>query len=106
MSAETKSPEAGRVTVAGHEIKYRLRPHRGNGRLRVRVGVAGVEVLHPASRPREDVDNFLRANGPWLLAQLDRLARLASVRRVTQMPVSEILFHGRPTPIEVDSAPR
>jgi predicted metal-dependent hydrolase len=106
MRAETKSPEAGRVTVAGREIDYRIRIRTGDGGLRMRVGLGGVEVLCPAARPREDVEVFLQANGAWLLAQIDRLARLASVRRATQTQVGEILFRGVPTAIEVESVPR
>jgi predicted metal-dependent hydrolase len=106
MPAETKSPEAGRVIIAGREIEYRLRRRRGDGGLRVRVGIDGVQVLHSASRPREDIDDFLRANGRWLVGELDRLARLGSVRQVSQIPAGEMLFHGLPTPIKVETVPR
>ena len=106
MPVEMKTMDAGRINIAGQEVAYRLRPRPGQGGLRVRVGLGGVEVLHPITRPRDEIESFLQANGAWLLAQVDRLSRLAAVRRVTPMPVGEILVRGIPTPVEVESLPR
>ena len=48
---------------------------------------------------------FLRANERWILAQLERTARLRDIRRPNRSCASEILFRGQPTPICVMPAP-
>src|SRR5438874_653736 len=101
MPADTKHTAVGHVAIAGQTVEYRLRPVR-DGAMRVRVGLRGVEVLQPAARPNEDVEAFLRDNGAWLLDQLERVARLRSLRRATEHPAGEILLAGTPTPIWIE----
>jgi predicted metal-dependent hydrolase len=105
MPVDAKAAGFARVTIAGRNVEYRLRAVPGGG-LRVRVGPRGVEVLHPPARPTEDVVNFLHSNGAWLLDQLERVARLRSLRRVSQRPAGEILLRGVPTMVRVEEVPR
>lgn len=106
MLAETKYRSTARVSLAGQDIEYRLRPAAHNGKLRIRVGVSGIEVLKPPSRGDDDVEAFLHANSAWVLSQLDRIARLRGVRRMRQIPAGEILFRGVPTPVHIEDVPR
>ena len=105
MSVDTKASDFERVIIDGHVVEYRLRAVR-DGSLRVRVGPRGVQVLHPVTRSPEDVQSFLRNNAGWLLEQLDRVARLRSLRMVRQRPAGEILLHGIPTQISVEDVAR
>src|SRR4051812_4996628 len=98
MPVDAKDAGFARIAIAGRNVEYRLRAVPG-GVLRVRVGPRGVEVLHPPSRPPEDVETFLQSNGAWLLDQLERVARLRSLSRVSQRPAGEILLRGVPTMI-------
>lgn len=92
--------------VNGRRIEYRLRSSTNARKLRVRVGIAGVDVVQPRGRPLEEVDRFLHANEKWILSQLDRVERLQAVRRVQQVHVGMILFKGTPTPVVVVDQPR
>lgn len=105
MPADAKDTAIGHVAIAGQTVEYRLQSVREGG-LRVRVGLRGVDVLQPAARPDEDVEAFLKENGAWLLNQLDRVARLRSLRRVIASPAGEILLGGTPTPIRIEDAAR
>lgn len=106
MLAERKNAAIGRVSIANQDIEYRLRAVPSNGKIRIRVGVGGVEVLQPASRDADEVESFIHANGAWVLAQLERVARIRSIRRARQMPVGEILFRGEPTRVSVEDVSR
>ena len=64
-----------------------------------RVGPRGVEVVQPAAVSDENVSVFLQQNKVWVLAQLDRVSRLRSLRLPEQRQLGEILFRGEPTPV-------
>lgn len=89
----------------GHEVEYRLRTVKTARRIRIRVGVGGVEIIRPTDRAPLDAEAFLRKNGPWVLSQLDRVARLQSARRVQHIKAGEILYRGTPTPVSVERVP-
>jgi predicted metal-dependent hydrolase len=63
MRAEAEGTRVARVTIGGEELEFRVRPVAQDGKLRIRVGVGGVEVLQPMSRTRPDVEGFLQENG-------------------------------------------
>jgi hypothetical protein len=63
-------------------------------KLRVRVGIGGMEVVHPKARELAEVEPFLRSNAAWIVSQLDRVDRLRSVRKPRPSNAREILYRG------------
>jgi predicted metal-dependent hydrolase len=106
MLPDAKHRESGRITINGRPVDYRVRRARHNSRLRIRVGVGGVEVLQPSSREESEIEAFIHAHGTWVLDQLDRTDRLRHAVRITSTPTGEILLRGIPTLVEVDDTPR
>jgi predicted metal-dependent hydrolase len=106
MRTETNRPRSGRITLDGRAVDYRVRRADGKSRLRIRVGVGGVEILQPSSHDPDDVEAFVRDHGEWVLNQLDRTSQLRHALRVNQTSIGEILVRGTPTHVEVDETPR
>lgn len=92
-----------RVQLNGQWVEYRLRPSRAARRMRVRVGPGGVEVVQPTGRSTDEATVFLLTNADWVLAQLERVRRLAAVYRPVLSSPSSVLYQGRPTPVRVES---
>lgn len=92
------------VELCGRRVLYRLVTSRAAKRLRVRVGLRGVEVIRPAGRTVSDAHSFLVEHGPWVLDQLRRARRLRAALRPERLPAGQILFRGVPTRIRVDEA--
>lgn len=89
-----------RRSLGGRQIEFRLAPSRTASK-RVRVGIAGVEVVHPQDRCREDVSDFLLTNGAWIADQLQRVERLRGIRRPKQRTAGRILFRGEPIAVQI-----
>lgn len=89
--------------LGGHRIPYQVVRSGAARRLRVRVGLAGVEVVQPAGRDSADVLAFLHQHEGWILDQLRRVARLRSARRAAPRRAGEILFRGDPTQVSVET---
>lgn len=97
MTAATLS----NIELAGRQVNYRLIRSKAAKTLRVRVGLAGVEVVQPQARPTHEVETFLRANDAWIIAQLERIERLHPIRRPQSQSAREILYRGVSTPVQV-----
>lgn len=89
------------IDLCGRKVNYRLIDSKSARKLRVRVGVRGVEVVRPAARDAEETSKFLRANGGWIVEQLERVECFRNVRRPQTHRAAEILFRGEPTVVEV-----
>jgi predicted metal-dependent hydrolase len=98
-----KSGEQRTVELQGRTVDYRLIRSKAARHLRLRVGLNGVEVVHPSSRHTDDTAHFIQANGKWICEQLDRIERLRGVRQPKRWRDGEILFRGRPTPIRMET---
>src|SRR6266852_2061576 len=90
------------VELSGRRVQYRVLPSVGGRKLRVRIGLNGIEVTQPAGRTCSDVESFLTARTPWVLAQLRRVERLRTVRLPERVLAGHILFRGVPTPIRLE----
>lgn len=90
------------IRLGGRRIEYRIVRSTAARKLRLRVGPSGVEVVQPAGRNGQDVAAFLDRHEAWILDQLQRVARLRSVRWPVPRPVGEILFRGEPTQVRVE----
>ena len=98
-----KAATQHQIRLGGRRVDYRVVCSRAARKLRVRVGPNGVEVLQPAARNGGDVSVFLDRNKAWILDQLQRVARLRSVRRLSRRRDGEILFRGEPTQVRVEA---
>lgn len=92
------------IMVAGRRVDYRLVQSRSARKLRIRVGVSGVEVVVPAAKEPAAAREFLATNGHWAVNQIDRIERLRAMRRPRKRETS-ILFRGEPTPVCVEVRP-
>ena len=72
------------ISLAGRQVEFRLIPSRHATKLRVRVGVAGVEVIRPEARDEMEVSDFLRTNAAWIVNQLERVEGFRGIRKPRQ----------------------
>lgn len=89
------------IELSGRKVELRLKKSASAQRIRVRVGLGGVEVVQPRGRSFADVEAFLDANRKWLLAQMTRAERLRSVRLPRIGHAGQILFRGIPTEVHI-----
>jgi Predicted metal-dependent hydrolase len=91
------------IELGGRRLDYRVVHVKAARKLRLRVGPHGLEVVKPAGRNGQEVSAFLGRHESWILAQLQRVERLRSVRTATRRPPDEILFRGKPTKVRVET---
>jgi predicted metal-dependent hydrolase len=91
------------IQLGGRRVDYRVVRSTAAARLRVRVSPNGVEVVLPTTRNGEDVSDFLLRSEAWILDQLQRVERLRSVRRFTQIGAGGILFRGEQTHLRIEA---
>jgi predicted metal-dependent hydrolase len=99
------SPVCASVIIDGREVEYRLRLAKSARKLRIRVGVGGVDVIRSEMGDAHDAETFLQANGQWVLAQLDRVSRLQAARRVRRVDAGTMLFRGESMAVIVEETP-
>ena len=97
---KTASPQF--TTIAGRQVAYRVVHSKTAKKLRIRVGVSGVDVVKPVARNGECVDEFLEANGTWIIDQLDRVERFRTIRRPKTITAGTILYLGESLPVTVE----
>lgn len=83
-------------------MDYRVIASNTARKLRVRVGLNGVEVVRPAAKSDGEVEAFLLANEKWIVGQIERVGRFRAVRKPRRKSASEILYRGEPTPVRVE----
>jgi len=92
-------------TLGGREVRYTVTVSPTASKARIRVGPAGVEVIVPRSAGPGRALEFLAEQADWVLAQLDRLERLGSIRSpVREADPGTILFRGERVPVRVVAA--
>jgi hypothetical protein len=89
------------IDLGGRRVDYRLIASRSARKLRVRVGINGIEVVQPVNRTGDDVSGFLDQNEEWILDQLRRVDRLRKIR-VAERRAGEILFRGERTRVCIE----
>jgi predicted metal-dependent hydrolase len=103
------TPTAGtsdRISLAGRQVEFRLIPSRFATKLRVKVGVAGVEVIRPEARGETEVADFLRTNAAWIVSQLERVEGFCNIRRPRQSETGKILLRGETTSVNIQELSR
>lgn len=96
-----KAAKLNSIKLCGQKVDFRLINSKSARKLRVRVGMGGVEVVQPAMREVEEVNTFLCSNESWIVEQLERVERFRTVRLPRRSCAVEILFRGEPTVVEV-----
>lgn len=94
------------IIIDGRKIAYRLRCSKSAKKLRLRIGLDGVEVIQPLGRDRQELDSFLEKNRSWILQQLERVEQLRTIRKPTEVKKGEILFRGVTTPVVLENLAR
>ena len=102
MSSRTHKLPAATIHLDGREVEFRVRHGGPETRRRLRVGLAGVEVVEPAGGDVATAQVFLEDHTDWVLAQLDRIDKLRQLRRDTNLPAGTIMFRGAPLRIDVE----
>jgi predicted metal-dependent hydrolase len=96
-----KSTTTKTIDLAGREIEYQLRISSRARRLRVQVGMDGVEVVQPMGIEDRERDDFLRSKERWILRHLARVERERRSRVPRHLGPDEILYRGRATRVRV-----
>ena len=90
------------IWLRGRHVAYKMVLSNSARKTRIRVGPGGVEVIRPLAASDKDVPAFLHQNETWVLAQLDRVSKLRSLRLPERLQLGEILFRGVPTPVRIE----
>lgn len=101
-----KTANHARITVDGRQVDYRVIRSKSAKKLRIRVGVRGVEVIQPEGRNGADVVEFVEANGPWIAGQLDRIERFQSIRKPKLTQAGTLLYRGEPVTVRIEQHPQ
>jgi predicted metal-dependent hydrolase len=91
------------IELGGRQIECRMVASHSARKLRLRVGLNGIEVVQPVGRTGEDVSSFLDQHAQWILNQLQRVERLRKIRVVDRRR-GEILFRGQPTRVHIEQS--
>jgi predicted metal-dependent hydrolase len=94
-----------RITVDGRQVDYRVIHSKSAKKLRIRVGVQGVEVIQPKDRDGTEVLAFVEANGQWIAGQLHRIEQFQSIRKPKLTQAGTLLFRGEPLTLRIESHP-
>jgi predicted metal-dependent hydrolase len=94
------------ISLAGRQVEFRVILSRFAKKLRVRVGICGVEVIRPQGRGETEVSDFLQTNAAWIVSQLEHVEEFRSIRKPRQNEAGRILFRGEPTSVAIEEQPR
>jgi predicted metal-dependent hydrolase len=94
------------ISLAGRQVEFRLVPSKFAKKLRVRVGIGGVEVIRPQGRDETEVLDFLRTNATWIVSQIEHIERFRGIRRARQRVAGRILFRGELTSVGIEEQPQ
>ena len=96
----TRTGTLDHILLGDKQVEFRLISSSSATKLRVRVGIAGIEVIQPEGRDDEDVLSFLQANSVWIIDQLDRVERFRNIRRPKQRMAGRMLFSANYSPFK------
>ena len=90
-----------RIELDGWKMDYRLVPSKSARKMRIRVGIDGIEVVQPDGKNLLEIEMFLKSSRDWIMNQLERVERLRMVRKPIHKNNGTILFRGEMTPVRV-----
>ena len=88
----------------GQIIHYHIVRSPKARKLRLRVGLSGVEIISPKARPNGEIEAFLKTHENWISSQLSRIERFRGVRRPQHHEAGDILFRGEPTSVHIEAS--
>jgi len=99
------------IEYKGKAIPYRWRISSRARRYRVMVGPAGVELVTPERVGQAHAEKFLRQHADWVLAQLERVAKLESKHRppnaaMADIPSGMTFLEGKPVRLDFRKDPK
>ncbi len=108
LMTESKQLE---IEHKGKPIPCRWRVSSRARRYRVMVGPGGVELVTPEGVGLAQAEKFLRLHGDWILAQLERVEKLESIRRppnaeMALIPSGMTFLEGKPVRLDFVVDPR
>jgi len=95
-----------RIETDGLKMEYRLVQSKSKRKMKVRVGLDGIEVVQPEGKNLLDVEIFLKSNRDWIMNQLERVQRLRVIQKSFPNNGGAILFRGLMTPVRVERKTR
>lgn len=95
-----------KIDLDGWKMDYHLVQSKTARKVRVRVGIDGVEVVQPGGKSRSDVEVFLKSSSGWIMNQLERVKQLQLVRKPVIRNAGTILYRGNMTPVCVEKTVR
>jgi predicted metal-dependent hydrolase len=95
-----------KIDLDGWKMDYRLVQSKSARKLRIRVGIDGVEVVKPEGKNFPEVEKFLKSSSGWIMNQLERVERLRLARKPVFKSEGAILFRGVMTPVRVEGKAR
>ena len=103
-----RNPGADQATLEldGRKVAYRVVASKKAEKMRIRIGLDGVDVIRPIGRDGSEVSGFLEANHGWIIHQLDRIERMRRVRVPLRQDRLSILYRGERTPVSIEAKPR
>ena len=94
------------LDLDGRKVAYRVVASKKAEKMRIRIGLDGVDVIRPIGRDGSEVSGFLEANHGWIIHQLDRIERMRRVRVPLRQDGLSILYRGERTPVSIEAKPR
>jgi predicted metal-dependent hydrolase len=94
------------LDLGGRKVAYRVVASQKAEKMRIRIGLDGMEVIRPIGRDGSEVAGFLEANHGWIIHQLDRIERMRRVRLPLRQDGLRILYRGERTAVSIESKPR
>ncbi len=88
------------VVLGRRRMEYAVRYSAKARKCRIRVSPAGIEVVLPEGASQERAASFLLQNASWVLAQLNSLRRMGSIRAV-HYGSDVVLMRGRQKRLEI-----
>ena len=94
------------INLDGCRMDYSLVQSKTACKVRVRVGLDGIEVVQPGGKSLSDVEVFLKSSTGWIMNQLERVKQLRLVRKPVIRNTGTILYRGDMTPVRIDKKTR
>lgn len=89
------------ILLDGQDVAYRLVHSQSARKLRIKVGLDGIEVVVPENRDNQEAIAFVTENRDWVIRQFERTEKLRALRRPEKKAPGMILFCGELVPVNV-----
>lgn len=87
--------------IAGQAVECRLVRSAMARKLRIRVGINGIDVVLPTGRGEGEAIAFVRTHEDWVAEQLARVRRLKALRLPRKRSSGQMLYRGESVAVHV-----